>query len=539
MSPIHRRDLLHATVTLAVSGSVLAACSSGGTPSAPGGAAPGGGGEHVPAPSYVPVASVEPDIKGDADIPDTYFRYPANPARSVPQPPGDGNPIAILTQTFAAVTPTAPANTVWAQLNEKIGSELQIQQIPQSEYVNKFATSLAGGQLPDMFFIAEQPDMPRMVEATCLDLSEHLSGEAIKKYPNLAAIPTEAWEVGRFNGKLYGLPSPRGAMSSGILYRRDDLLSAKGIAPEWKSFQEFFDLCQEVNDPRGGRWALTVVPGQYIKNMLGIPNFWKYTGDAMESWWTSPRIEEALEAQRKVSEAGLHHPDAFSAPNTKTWFNTDLAYFNPDSFSAWAQYMASAQGSFDIDGCEIPAFDGNGTGHMWMSFPSFGRSAINKNAADRVEVLLGVANYLAAPFGTQEYLDVKFGKEGADYTMDDGNPTPTQQGATNRELGVKYIADAAQVNFLPGHEESARKLDALIRKLVPDAYRNDAVYLQSDAVSKDFEGDAKEFSALESDIVQGRKAVSEWRPAADAWWKERGQKMSDELVAAYREAGRG
>lgn len=536
MSPIDRRLLLRTAGALAVSSGVLSACSSTGSRPADRGA---GTTENAPAPAYRPLADVTPDIRGDADIPDTYFRYPDAPSQSVPTPPGDGRPVAILTQTFAAVTPTAPQNTVWAQLNEKLGSELQIQQIPQAEYVNKFATSLAGGQLPDMFFIAEQPDMPRMVEATCLDLSDHLSGDAITKYPNLAAIPTAAWEAGRFNGRLYGLPSPRGAMSSGILYRRDDLLAGKGVEPTWSNFQEFFDLCREVNDPRGGRWALTSVPSQYIKNMLGIPNFWRFTDGRMESWWTAPRIEDALEAARRMAEEGLHHPDAFSAPNTKTWFTTDRAYFNPDSFSAWAQYMASAPKGFDINGCEIPAFDGNGTGHLWMSFPSFGRSAINKKAVDRVEVLLGVANYLAAPFGTQEYLDVKFGAEGADYTMTDGNPQPTQQGATNRELGVKYIADAAQVNFLPGHDESARKLDALLRKLVPDAFRNDAVYLQSAAVSRSFEGDAKTFGALENDIVQGRKPVSEWRPAADAWWKDHGQKMSDELTEAYHAAGRG
>lgn len=535
MSPVSRRHLIQAGAALAVGGPTLAACSgSGGSDPAVNDPA-----RQVPPPGYQKAGGTNPDIAGDADIPDTFLRYPDNPTRSVPSPPGDGRPVTILTQTFAAVTATAPANTVWQQLNEKLGSELQIQQIPQAEYVNKFATSLAGEQLPDMFFVAEQPDMPQMIEATCLDLSEHLSGDAVKKYPNLAAIPTAAWEAGRFNGKLYGLPSPRGAMSSGILYRREDLLAQKGVEANWSSFQEFFDLASQVNDPRGGRWATTIVPVQYIKNMLGIPNFWKWSGSSMESWWTAPQAEEALSAARKWSEAGLHHPDAFSAPNQKTWFTTDKAYFNPDSFTAWAQYMGSAKGDFDIDGCRIPAFDGNGTGRMWMSFPSFGRSAINKTAADRVETLLGVANYLAAPFGTQEYLDVKYGKAGADYEMKDGSPSAVGQGAANRELGVKYLVDAAQVNFLPGREDSARKLDTLIRSLVPDALRNDAVYLQSKAFSDNFEGDQKKFKALEDDIVQGRKPVSEWRPAADAWWKDHGQQMADELGQAYATAGRG
>mgnify|MGYP001185897652 FL=1 len=458
---------------------------------------------------------------------------------SVKDKAGDGKPVTILTQTFSPVTATPPANSVWANLQDSIGSELQIQQIPAGEYATKFSTSVAGSQLPEMFFVAEVPDLPRLIQATCLDLTDHLSGDKIKAYPNLAAIPSDCWEAGRYNGRLYGLPSPRGAMSSGILYRRDDMFAAKGIKPQITSFESFLSLCREVNNPRGNVWALSLVPGQYIKNMLGVPNFWRYENNAMQSWWTHPRLEEALEAQRKIASEGLMNPDAFAKPNSKVWFSTGKAYFNPDSFSAWAQYWTDAPQGFDIDGCEIPSFDGSGKGHLWMSFPSFGRSAINKNAKGRVETLLKVANYMAAPFGTAEYLTTKYGKAGADYTMANGVPQSTQAAAANKELGVKYIVDAALVNFIPGRDASARKLDALMRKLVPDAYRNDAVYLFSETVEKSFANDSKTFNSLESDIVQGRKPVSEWRPAADAWWKSTGEKMSKELTEAYHAAGRG
>ncbi|WP_232549951.1 extracellular solute-binding protein [Propioniciclava soli] len=542
MSPVSRRTVLSTGGTLAAlaaGGPLLASC---GGNSAPGGTSSGGAaGSDAPvaAPTFRAPEGPEPDIAGDADIPDTFFSYPAEPTVSVPEAPGDGQPLRILTQTFSPVTAQPPQNTAWANLNDKLGSALEIQQVPSGEYATVFATSLAGGQLPDMFFLAEQPDMPDMVEATCLDLSDHLAGDAILAYPNLAAIPSDCWEAGRYNGRLYGLPSPRGAMSSGVLYRRDDLLAAQGVAPEWDDFEGFFSLAQQLNDPRGGRWATTIVPGQYIKNMLGIPNFWQYDGTTMQSWWTAPQMEEALEAQRRWAEAGLMNPDAFASPNTKVWFSTGAAYFNPDSFSAWSQYFADPPEGFDIDVCQIPAFDGDGTGHLWMSFPSYGRAGINRNAADRVETLLKVANYFAAPFGTQEYLDVKMGQEGADYTFEGTDPIATSTGAANSALGVRYIADCRIANYLPGHEDSARKLDASIRELVPDAFRNDAVYLYSETVESDFASSAQMFNALEADIVQGRKQVSEWRPAADQWWADSGQQMAEELTEAYHAAGRG
>lgn len=513
MSPLSRRSLLATGLALTAVPS-LGACSSGGGSSSGSGQAAAGG-TPVPRPAYRPAKGPKPDIAGTADIPDTFFSYPADPVRTVAAPPGDGKPIGILTQTYSPVTPQPPTNTAWAHLNEQVGSELQIQQVPQAEYANKFQTALAGGQLPDMFFIAEVPDMPAMVKATCLDLSDHLSGDNIAKYPNLAAIPAEAWEVGRFDGRLHGLPTPRGAMSSGVLYRRDDLLAKKGVKAQWKGFDEFFALAQQINDPRGGTWATTVVPRQYIKNMLGLPNFWRLEGGSMKSWWTDERMEQALEAQVKWARAGLMNPDAFARPSQKTWFATGKAYFNPDSFTAWAQYLTNPPAGFDIDVCDIPAFDGNGKGHLWMSFPSFGRSGINKSAADRVETLLKVADYLAAPFGSKEYLDVKYGKKDADYTLVGTNPVPTTSGGANTALGVKYVVDAKIANYLPGHPEAARKLDAAIRRLVPDAYRNDAVYLYSKEYEKNFQDVSKQFDALENDIGQGRKPVSDWRPAAD------------------------
>lgn len=539
MSQFSRRTLLHTGGTaaaLTLGGSLLTGCGSGG--SGPGGQAAGGG-ERADAPTYRAPDGPQPDIVGDADIPDTFFSYPADPTVSVTEQAGDGQPVRILTQTFSPVTAQPPQNTAWQHLNERLGSTLEIQQIPAGEYATVFATTLAGDQLPDMFFIAEQPDMPDMVQAVCHDLSEFLAGDAILAYPNLAAIPPDAWEAGRYNGRLYGIPSPRGAMSSGVLYRRDDLLAAQGVQAEWDDFEGFFELCQQLNDPRGGRWATTIVPGQYIKNMLGIPNFWRFDGSTMQSWWTAPEVEEALEAQRRWAEAGLMNPDAFASPNTKVWFSTGAAYFNPDAFSAWSQYWADAPEGFDIDVCQIPAFDGDGTGHLWMSFPSYGRSGINRNAGDRIETLLRVANYFAAPFGTQEYLDVKMGQEGADYVFEGTDPIATASGAANSALGVRYIADARIANYLPGHPDSARKLDASIRQLVPDAFRNDAVYLHSPAVEDNFAQASQMFNSLESDIVQGRRAVAEWRPAADQWWSEHGQQMADELTEAYHEAGRG
>lgn len=543
MTQLRRRQVLLGGATLAAAATtpLLAGCGSGASGST-GSNAPG---EAAPLPTFrAQDASPKADLPGTPGVlPDTYFRYPDDPPALVTAPPGDGRPIGVLTQTFAPITPAVGQNSVWSNLNEALGSPLEIQQVPAADYVTKFATVVAGDQLPDLFYVSAPPPprLPELMRSRALDLTDHLSGDAVLAYPNLANLPTACWEAGRFGGRLYGLPSPRGAMSSGVQYRRDDLLAAKGITADVQSFQDFYDLCEELNDPRGGVWALTLPPTQFIRTMLSIPNEWRQTDGGLQSALRAPEQLEALEATRKIVAAELVNPDAFAAPNSKTWFSAGQAYFNQDSFTAWAQYYGGAElpDGFDIGVFDVPAFAGGGQGSMWLSYPSFGVSAISAKAADRVETLLKVADYLAAPFGSQEYLTVRYGVEGEDYELTGGNPVPTSSGSANRELGVKYIVDAPVVNYIPGRQDAAEKLIGSLAGLVENASANDAVYLYSETQSSKGPASAKKFEALQNDILQGRQPVEAWSAAVEDWWKAEGEQTTAELNQAYEESGRG
>jgi putative aldouronate transport system substrate-binding protein len=64
-------------------------------------------------------------------------------------------------------------------------------------------------------------------------------------------------------------------------------------------------------------------------------------------------------------------------------------------------------------------------------------TVLKKASPDRVKQVLGVLNYLAAPFGSTEYLNLVYGVEGVDFNFDaSGNPVYTDAGKNN----VQYIA---------------------------------------------------------------------------------------------------
>ena len=99
--------------------------------------------------------------------------------------------------------------------------------------------SIAGNELPDMLQTPNGspppiPNLPQLLDKRFTNLTEHLSGDAVKDYPNLANIPTRTWKSTVFNGGIYGIPIPRGAIGS-YHFIRQDLFEAAGVSPEPKS----------------------------------------------------------------------------------------------------------------------------------------------------------------------------------------------------------------------------------------------------------------------------------------------------------------
>ena len=165
----------------------------------------------VKLPTYTKYGEIKPDLPGTDVVLDGFLKYPANPMKAIAEAPGDGKPITFMTNIPGAIPPAADKNQFWQELNKRLGSELQISMASNDEYKDKFATRVAGGDLPDILNIPpDTPQIPGLVKAKCMDLTEHLSGDAISKYPFLANIPTEFWKGCVFNGAIYGVPVPRG-----------------------------------------------------------------------------------------------------------------------------------------------------------------------------------------------------------------------------------------------------------------------------------------------------------------------------------------
>ena len=96
-----------------------------------------------------------------------------------------------------------------------------------------------------------------------------------------------------------------------------------------------------------------------------------------------------------------------------------------------------------------------------LGLGQMGFSAIKQGDDNRVRELLGILNFLAAPFGTAEHLLVNYGVAGVHHMRDaSGNPILTQQGMTEITPSWSFVVRPRPVLFDPKSGDFARVLQA-------------------------------------------------------------------------------
>lgn len=486
-------------------------------------------------PSYQAYDGVTPTLPAEPGRTVAAFdAYPAEPPRYTEEVPGDGEPLTFMGPTSFGMPPALKNNTFWQEMNSRVGSPLDISLTQAGDYDAKFATVVAGGQLPDMYLVGQTPSLPKFMVSEAADLTEHLAGDKILDYPALANLPTESWRQCIYGGTIRALPVQRGLVSLPSVLVREDLLRATGVAStDVTDFESLYDLSKELTG--GKTFAWTSAPLNHIRMMLDIPQTWVLGDDGkLSTSLQDERQEEALEATRRLVADKLVHPAADSTPvaTRKLWFGTGIGPLHPDSFIAWfSLYTQNAE----VEGIEIQAlpmagFSG-GQGTQSVPRPNYGITAINASVTDRIPTLLKIADWLAAPVGTEEYLFNKYGIEGLNYTLDGTDPVPTDKSdAVN--IGSLYICDAARAIYSPGRPE-ATKSAWEHQKAVTEKSAGDPTYgLYSETYARKIRTLNRALNAVRGDIVAGRKPVSDWKKAAEDFLSKGG----NQILKEYQEA---
>lgn len=536
MADMSRRALLRSAAGVGagvVAGSSLLAACSGASPNNPAAA-------RAAMPSYIPYTGVTPDYPA---LPNGtlagFTHYPANPKPVYQGKPGDGQPVTAITQLNGPPPPALDSNQFWQELNNRVGSPLQIQQVNAgNDFVAKIATIQASGQLPDLMQLSPAiPSLGEFVRAKMLDLAPYLSGDKIQKYPFLANIPTDFWKGCVYNGQLAGVPIPRGAASSRVMFYRADLLAKRGITPEIKSYQDFSDLLSEITDARASRWGLAANPLDYIRQMYSIPNnFYQEPNGSFSSAYEHPRQKDALEAARKLQANGVINPDmaAAPAPQVNQWFLSGIGVFNWGSYTGWpgasGGYTAVQPGTrFGL--LQVPGFDG-GKGRGWAGNLINNMVSIPASAKNRAETLLAIINWLATPFGSEEHTFTSFGIPGVHYTLDGTNPKPIPGKALELGVGIGYLGSGPYALYNAQDPDFVKTVHDHMSTFMDTAVLDPTQIYYSPTFGSKGGQLYNTMKLAELDVIYGRKPVSAWDDIVRDYLNRGGSAVKTELAKA-------
>ncbi|OIV38364.1 hypothetical protein BIV57_06105 [Mangrovactinospora gilvigrisea] len=542
MPNLSRRTMLRsagiATAALAAP-TLLSACgsSSGGS-----GHVANKGTKLAPWPTYTPKTGPAPDLKGDPStgVEDAYLKYPSKLTKGTSGTPGDGSTLKVMTITYGTPPTPEAQNKYWQAMEKALGVKIAFTAIPASDFSQKMSTVMAGNSLPDILNIGGGITLPHeadFVMKTMADISEYVSGDAIKDYPNLANIPTDSWKaVGRFHGGIYGVPVQR-AKPGNALWINGDAFAKEGykVGAPW-SEDQFTNALRGLT--HGKQYGIGGSTGGLswptYAGSFAIPNSWSLKGGKFTSQYESAGFKEMLAYLQKLWKTGLFYPDSTSTSQVdmKTLYYNGTVKSYGDGFSALPTTLGLVH---DFQAMPMVPFAPSGvTPTPWAGSNKFGYTVINKTLAkDKVKMVLRVLDHLASPFGTEEYQLMHYGVEGVHFKYNSaGDPIPTKLGQTENitNLPFQYVCDAPQVLYVPGAQQGVKNAYEYEKATCPKMIQNPANGLRSDTATSTGATLDTDMTDTLTSIITGRQQVSSWDAAVKKWKSGGGDKIASEYA---------
>ena len=512
-------------------------------------------------PTYTPAQKPAPDVPGTDIIPDGYSTYPKTRGTTGPAAPGKGG---VVTVAGVGISPLVALeqNSFWQQLNKALNVNLQLNLYSIPDYNGgKLQTIIAGGDLPDFLWMPPGggiPELPAFMEAKIQDLTPFVSGDAIKEWPNLAALPTLGWKGMVYNGKIFAVPLVQHLFYWG-LWGHQELLEQNSL--DWPtSADDFKRILASLTHPQQNQWGigvesgnryaygLTNVGGTVWPAIMGAPNNWAMASDGtFTKDWETEQFKAAVALARDVVAAGSVDPNTNYSSLTATAalyarriaFRFELAV-DPRAYDSGTD-LPDSDTHFDPPATvrlapPIPAqAGGQGTYHYGVGNAGF--VLMKKAPPERIKELLGILNYIAAPIGSQEDLIANYGVEGSDFNIDaGGNPVRTKQGMTNQIQWNGVLILPAPVLYNPFNPEYVSGMSAALQRLGKVGIFDPSIGLSSATNQKQGVTLGLTFGDKMIDIVAGREPLSAFDGALSDWRSSGGTQIKQELQKAYADS---
>jgi len=295
-----------------------------------------------------------------------------------------------------------------------------------------------------------------------------------------------------------------------------------------------------------GSSTFGLTPNGIWGGVFRVPNNWKLdaSGKLVKDFETE-EWKALVGYMRDLWTMGVLHPNSANYGGT---YNDD---FMAGRFAVapgvWGQYVQL----WDIEALRNPAaklypmhpwaFDGGKVQYNAGS-GNFGLTYIKQQASpDRVKMLLRIANHFAAPFGSEEWLLNYFGVKEVDFNFNaEGAPVLTDQGRSELTAVWRYVSSPAYALFSPNRSQDFAQVSYAAEQAMIAALEIDPTLgLYSATAAGQAQLAQDELMAGASDIVQGRRPITDLDGLVAAWRTRAGDKMRSEFQEALANAPKG
>jgi putative aldouronate transport system substrate-binding protein len=242
---------------------------------------------------------------------------------------------------------------------------------------------------------------------------------------------------------------------------------------------------------------------------------------------------------QKLWKANVFFPDAPTATyaNNRAMFIGGKVVVNWAGYVAWPVYVQEALADnpkFEIQGIVLPKWSGGGQATYLQTSGAGPRFTALKQASDaQTDKLLRILDWIATPFGSEEYLFTTYGLADRDYTLNGADPIATSTGTAEvQAMSVTNFSRPYIPIYVAGQSEMAKAEHEIMSKLLEVSEPLPTVGLSSETDLTKGTALAKPLSQLQMDIILGRKKISEWDSAVKTWLSKGGSKIAQEYEAS-------
>lgn len=501
-------------------------------------------------PAASPAGNETTIVSSVEGVPNAYTAYP-EPFKTVDEVPGDGSTVKMLTLSYRPPVPGRDENQYWQELETRLGVTWEADMVPIDTYNERIATTLAGGDLPDLFFLLPSASRPIIYDGlrqgAFLDLTEIVESGKLKEYPNLALLEDYLFEATRFEGKIWGIPKPVLRNNDVAFYRKDWSPAA------FSNSTDVHDYLVNVStgDPDGNgnnrdTWGFAPYGGNWnnflVNQMYKVPYGWKLNDDGtLTAAHETEEYQAALEMCAKLFTDGAYHPDsatidvAMSVEMAKAGqigmaTNGFAAVFGNTGFRTTVKDLAPTA---EYEPLILPGADG-GSGVTYQTTGIFGYTALPGAIAgdeERIDTLLRVLDYLYAPFGSEESTFLRYGLDGVhSEPTDDGGFKLTDLG-TAEQGALVYPFLSENYFYYPGAPEETIAAQKHNEEMAKVAISNPAATLFSPAQGEYGATLSQLITDMYTEVVTGRSGIEKLEEVRQQW-RERG---GDEIRSEYED----